>query len=303
MTRFRLAVNAGFAVNRFPEPEAWLGIVGGRLGVRYAQFVADLLNPFLPAAVIEAQVGKIRAAAERFGVTIDSAFTSAFTRVNHVLHPDPQVREAWVRWYEDLLRLAARLGARGAGGHFGILSVRDFEDPARRERMMAEGIRNWQRLAGLARDLGMQFLMIEPMSVPREPPATIRDTHNLLARLNDGAAVPIRVCLDVDHGDPRSPDLRDTDPYAWLREFGAVSPVVHIKQSKPDKGGHWPFTDEHNREGIIQGEKVLDALRASGAEEVALALEVSHRERYPWEDRVLDDLKASVEYWRRYVAE
>jgi sugar phosphate isomerase/epimerase len=149
----------------------------------------------------------------------------------------------------------------------------------------------------------MEFLMFEPMSVPREPPATLRDTHDLLKRVNDGAALPIRLCLDVDHGDLESPDPRDTDPYAWLREFGALSPVVHIKQSKPDKGGHWPFTDEHNRDGIIQAEKVLDTLRASGAEEVTLALEVSHRERYPWEYQVLDDLKASVSYWRRYVTD
>jgi len=303
MTCFRLAVNAGFAVNRFPEPEVWLRIVGETLGVRHAQFVADLLNPFLPAEIVRAQGALIRAEAGRWGVTIDTAFTSAFTRVNHVLHPDPQVREAWVRWYQDFLRLAAGLGARGAGGHFGILSVRDFEDPQRRERVMAEGIRNWQRLSATARELGMRFLMFEPMSVPREPPSTIRDTRDLLERVNDGAALPIGLCLDVDHGDPESPDPADTDPYAWLRVFGARSPVVHIKQSKADKGGHWPFTEEHNRDGRIQAEKVLDALRTSGAEEVVLALEVSHRERHPSEYRVLDDLKASVEYWRRYVPE
>jgi hypothetical protein len=76
---------------------------------------------------------------------------------------------------------------------------------------------------------------------------------------------------------------------------------VHLKQSTRDKGGHWPFTPEHNENGRITGEQVLDALEESGAEDVQLILELSHREREPAESRVLSDLKASVQYWRRFV--
>jgi hypothetical protein len=36
---------------------------------------------------------------------------------------------------------------------------------------------------------------------------------------------------------------------------------------------------------------------------VVLAIEVSHRERLPWDEQVEDDLAASVNYWRRYVKE
>jgi len=114
---------------------------------------------------------------------------------------------------------------------------------------------------------------------------------------------PMRLVLDVDHGDLASPNPDDTNPYAWLRAFGKVSPVVHLKQSKRDKGGHWPFTPEHNAEGSITGEQVLAALEDSGAEEAMLILELSHREREPAESRVLPDLKASVEYWRQFVAD
>ena len=38
-------------------------------------------------------------------------------------------------------------------------------------------------------------------------------------------------------------------------------------------------------------------------DDVVLLLEISHRERYPAEGRVLSDLKESVEYWRQYVSE
>jgi sugar phosphate isomerase/epimerase len=301
MTHLRLAINAGFAVNRFPEPQVWLRIVGRDLGVRRVQFVADLLNPFLPHDVIEQQITLLREHAERNDVAIDTAFTSAFTRVNHVLHPDPLVRETWVRWFEDFLVIAQRLGARAVGSHFGILSVRDFEDDARRRERVAQGIAAWQRLSRRALDLGLDFLMFEPMSIPREMASTIRDTRALLEQVNDGAAVPILLCVDVDHGDVSDPTA--SDPYAWLREFGAQSPVVHIKQSKADKSGHWAFTAEHNKEGVITAPKVMEALEQSGARSVTLALELSHRERYPQEYRVLDDFCESVAYWRRWVTE
>jgi len=301
MALFRLAINAGFATNRFPEPEVWLRIVGQELGVRYVQFVADLLNPFLPEEVIEEQIGLLRQHAERNGVTIETAFTSAFTRVNHVLHPQPSVREAWVRWFERFMEIAQRLGARGVGSHFGILSVRDFEDPARRRERVEQGLAAWRRLSRRAAQLGLDYLMFEPMSVPREMASNIPDTRELLQQVNEGAAVPIRLCLDVDHGDVADPAA--TDPYLWLREFGAQSPVVHIKQSKANKSGHWPFTAQHNKEGVITAPKVIEALEQGGAREVSLTLELSHRERWPEEYQVLDDFRQSVAYWRQYVGE
>jgi len=47
----------------------------------------------------------------------------------------------------------------------------------------------------------------------------------------------------------------------------------------------------------------MEAIETSGAEEVVLLLEISHRERYPTEYQVIDDLKKSVEYWRKYIKE
>jgi sugar phosphate isomerase/epimerase len=301
--RARLGINTGFAVNRFPEPHVWLRIVGEELGLRYAQFVADLLNPFLPEHLIDAQVEQIRENAERYNVTIDTTFTSAYTRVNHLMHPDAATRQVWLEWFKRWLRLAARLGARAAGSHFGTLSVTDFSDPERRRKRVEETVESWRLLADYGAELGLEFLLFEPMSIPREMAATIDDTKALLAMLGDDTAIPILLNLDVDHGDVSSPDPRDTDPYAWLLELGHVSPVVHLKQSTADKHGHWPFTTEYNAIGVVEPEKVLDALRRSGAQDVMLLLELSHREREPAESRVLSDLKASVEYWRPYVPE
>ncbi|MFA4028753.1 MAG: hypothetical protein GDYSWBUE_000817 [Candidatus Fervidibacterota bacterium] len=301
--RVKLGINCGFAINRFPEPDVWARIVGEILKVRYCQFVADLLNPFWDEEVLLDQLAKVKEATQRHGVVIETTFTSAFTRVNHLLHPDPLMRRMWFNWFKRFFKLSKELGAIGSGSHFGIMSVRDCSDPKRYVEMMREGVKLWQELTKVANDCGLKFLMFEPMSIPREMGETIAKARMLYEAVNENAAVPFLMCLDVDHGDVLSEDPRDTDPYAWLEEFGSVAPVVHIKQSLRDKSGHWPFTEEYNRKGIIHPKPVIEALRRSGAKEVTLTLEISHRERRPFEDRVLDDLVESVRYWRAYVKE
>jgi len=304
MTKFKLGINTGFATNRFPESEVWLRMVGKDLGLWYAQFVADLLNPFLPDEVIKQEIAKLKENALKYNVRIDTTFTSTFTRVNHLMHPDALQRKIWFDWFKRWFEISAQLGARGSGGHFGSMSVADFNNAKRRKFLIKEAISSWRKLARIGAKLGFQFLIFEPMSIPREMASTIDSTKELLERLNEnGLSIPIRLCLDVDHGDLASPDPRDTDPYAWLKELAYLSPVIHIKQSTKDKSAHWPFIEKYNKIGIISPPKVIEAIEASGAEEVVLLLEISHRERFPTEYQVIDDLKESVEYWRKYIKE
>lgn len=162
-------------------------------------------------------------------------------------------------------------------------------------------MKGWQRLSRVGKEVGLEFLIFEPMSIPRELGETIKKAKELYRRVNENSSIPFLFCLDVDHGDLASSDPQDTDPYSWLREFGYLTPCVHIKQSLPDKSSHWPFTPEFNQKGIITPQKVLQVLKSSGAKEVTLLLEISHRERFPQEYRVVDDLKKSVEYWREWV--
>jgi hypothetical protein len=64
---------------------------------------------------------------------------------------------------------------------------------------------------------------------------------------------------------------------------------------------HWPFTDEYNRKGTIQAEKVVQAIEDSGVEEILCAFEINHKAFYPIEDQVIDDIRKSVAYWRKYI--
>jgi len=304
MTKFKLGINTGFATNRFPEPEIWLRIIGKELSLKYVQFVMDLLNPFLPKIVIDREVEKIKKYAEKYDIKIDTTFASAFSRINHLMHPDALQRRVWFGWFKRWFEISAKLEARGCGSHFGIMSVEDFNNERRRKFLIKEAVSSWRKLARFGAKLGFKFLIFEPMSIPREMGCTIDSTKELLERVNgNGLPIPIRLCLDVDHGDPASSDSRDRDPYVWLRELAQFAPVVHIKQSTKDKRSHWPFTEKYNKIGIISPLRVMEAIEASGAEEVVLLFEISHRERYPMEYQVIDDLKESVEYWRKYVKE
>ncbi len=48
-------------------------------------------------------------------------------------------------------------------------------------------------------------------------------------------------------------------------------------------------------------EKIIKALEQSDANETTLFLELSFRERFPYDNNVIRDLKDSIEYWRPYT--
>jgi len=296
---YRLGINLGFATNRFVEPEEWARIVSEELGLRYVQFVADLLNPFLPDDYIDAQVGRIRESAARYGLGIESIFTSTFTRVNHLMHPDEAARGIWLEWFKKLLAIGARLGAKNAGSHFGILTVKSYEMPSEREYLVERGVKGWQELSFRARELGYRDLAFEPMSIPREMACTVDETRELVDRVNANSGVPMRVCLDIGH----APHPSERDPYVWIRELAAISPVIHLQQTQPDKSNHWPFTKEYNAAGVIDAEKVVDTAREAGLSDALFAFEISHREHWDTDGLVISDLKESAEYWRKYIEE
>ena len=300
---FSLGINTGFAVNRYAEPEEWVRIVGEDLGLHVVQFTADMLNPDLPGKILHHQCRRILSACRQHDVQITSTFTGAFTRVNHLAHPDAEVREHWVDWFKRFADLSADLGAKSMGSHFGIFTHHDNRDIKSREERRSQNIEGWHQIAEHAKVCGLDFLSWEPMSISREQGETLAETRRLQEDVNQHAPLPFKICLDVDHGDVMSPNPDDTDPYAWLSTFAKDSPLIHLKQSSSNKGGHWPFTEAHNRGGRIVPKKVLDVLVANGSPGAELILELSFREREPADSTVVEALKESVAYWRKEVCQ
>lgn len=297
----KLGINTGFALNRFTTPQEWIPLVSDRFGLKIVQFTADLLNPSLPGEIIDEQIGYIKDLSSQYGIDIKHTFTSAFTRVNHLAHPDPAIRKYWLNWFCRFVDISSSLGAESMGSHFGILTVKDYKDPELRKNRFTQNIDGWKKIAEYAAKKGLKYLTWEPMSIPREMGETIEEARRIHEEVNRNIEIPMKMCLDVDHGDVSSTDPADTDPYSWIREFASETTIIHIKQTLLDKGGHWPFTPEKNKEGKISAEKLVSVLEETGIDEITLLLELSFREREPYESSVINDIKESVEYWRPYV--
>jgi D-erythrulose 1-phosphate 3-epimerase len=299
---FQLGVNTGFAINRYPEPEVWTSIVADDFGVGVIQFTVTLLDPRWPGDYVLRQAEKIRRLCDEKGIYIQTIFTDAFTRLNHLTSPDPEIRRLWVDWFKKLVDISEVFGAEGVGGHFGILSFKDYDDPGKRMEMLHVGCRNWAEVAEYGASKGLKYLYFEPMSVPREFAETIKETKYILEEANKDIAIPMRLCLDVDHGDLESKNPDDTNPYRWLEELAKDSPVIHLKQSRLDISGHHPFTAEHNAHGRILPDRVLDTLVNAGCKDNTLVLELAHKERWPTDYTVVQDFQESLEYWRAGLA-
>ncbi len=300
---FTLSVNANPLVNRFAEPEEFVKVLAAEIGIGRIQLVHEFINPSWDAATIVRLTSRMAKSLATNNVLITSAMTGPYGRLNHFGHPDKGVRDYYVRWFKTFADIAADLGCPAIGTQFAILTYQDHDDPARYHAIMDTALACWRDVATHAQDRGLQFLFWEPMSVGRELGHTLDAVRNLQNWI-DAADLPIPLVpmVDIDHGDVTSPNPRDIDPYAWASEFAAKSPIIHIKQSSMNKGGHWPFTAKHNADGRITPEKLLAAIRQGGGTSNELCLELSFKEREPADRSVVSALKESVAHWAPFVA-
>jgi D-erythrulose 1-phosphate 3-epimerase len=298
---YALGVNTTFAINRIVEPEELIGTIAQQIGLRRVQLVPEHLDPDWPAALIRDYVQRFNRSCEANGVRITSMLTGTQIRVNQLAHPDPAVREHWRDWMIRFAAIAADLGAVAAGSQIGILTYSDDRNVARRAERLATAIDLWIEVAQRAKAAGLSCLLWEPMSVSREFGETIAECEAVHHAANAAMPLPFKMNLDVDHGDVASANPADRDPYAWVRAFAREAPVIHIKQSSTNKGGHWPFTAEYNAQGRITPEAMLQALRDGNSDTNELVFEFSFRERNPTDGIAIDALRESVEYWRPYV--
>lgn len=299
---FSLSVNTNPLVNRFAEPEDLIAVLAGEIGIGHIQLVHEFINPAWPAATVGRLTARMAQACAAHGVKITSMMTGPYGRLNHFAHPDAEVRAYHVRWFKGMADIAGDLGAPAIGTQFGIFTYRDYDDPQRRAGLMQAALDCWREVATHARARGLTWLFWEPMSVGRELGHTLNEARALQDRIDAaGLPIPLKPMVDIDHGDVTSPDPRDVDPYAWAQEFATQSPIIHIKQSTMNKGGHWPFTAQYNADGRITPEKLISAVRAGGGTDNELCLELAFREREPTDRSVVAALRESVAYWAPYT--
>lgn len=299
---FTLSLNTNPLVNRFAEPDDLIDAIARGIGIRDVQLTHEFVNPGWPAATIAKYVRQFRAALARTGVRVTSGMTGPYGRLNHFGHPDAEVRRYYVDWFRTFADISGELGASGMGTQFAILTKRDYDDPVRREELVRIAIDCWGEVAEHAKAAGLTYLFWEPMSVGREFGHTIASCKELQDRLDAaGLAIPLLMMVDIDHGDVTSPNPADIDPYAWAEAFPTRSPIIHVKQSSMNKGGHWPFTAAYNKDGRITPPRILDAVRRGGGTDNEICLELSFREREPTDGLVVPMIRESVDFWEGHV--
>lgn len=295
---FSLSVNTNPLVNRFAEPEALVATLAGEIGIGHIQLVHEFINPSWPAPTIRRLTNRLEKSLAFHRAKVTSIMTGPYGRLNHFAHPDAEVRAYYVQWFKTMADIAGDLGCPAIGTQFGIFTYKDYDDLARRSALMNIALDCWHDVAEHATARGLTWLFWEPMSVGRELGHTLKDTQALQDWINNAALpIPLRPMVDIDHGDVSSPDPDDVNPFAWAERFATQSPIIHIKQSSMNKGGHWPFTAQYNADGRITPDKLLAAIRNGGGTDNELCLELAFREREPADRNVVAALKESVAYW------
>jgi len=299
---FSLSLNANPLVNRFAEPEDLITVLADKIGIGHIQLVHEFINPAWDAKIVARLTSRMAKACAAKRAKITSLMTGPYGRLNHFAHPDSEVRDYYVRWFKGMADIAGDLGTPTLGTQYGIFTFRDFDDTARRSELMQVALDCWREVAAHAKSRGLTWLFWESMSVGREVGHTIESARQLQDWIDAAALpIPLKPLIDIDHGDVSSSNPRDVDPYAWAKEFATRSPIIHIKQSSMNKGGHWPFTAHYNKDGRITPEKLLAAIREGGGSDNELCLELAFREREPTDRNVVSALKESVAYWAPYT--
>jgi sugar phosphate isomerase/epimerase len=299
---FTLSVNTNPFVNRFAEPEDLIGTLADEVGIGHVQLVHEFINPSWKAATVKRLTDRMARACVQKGAKITSIMTGPYGRLNHFVHPDAEVRQYYVEWFKGMADIAGDLGAPAIGTQFGIFTFKDYDNTTRRAELMSIALDCWREVAAHAKARGLTWLFWEPMSVGRELGHTLKDTQGLQNWIDEARLpIPLRPMVDIDHGDVTSPDPADVDPFAWARDFATQSPIIHIKQSTMNKGGHWPFTAQYNENGRITPEKLIAAVKAGGGTDNELCLELAFREREPTDRSVVAAIKESVAYWAPYT--
>lgn len=298
----QLGIITSFAIKRWPEPQRWLDLVRERFHLDLIQFSTDQLNPYPFTQEVRRHAQRIRRAAEERRITLHSVQVGlAYYTFNGLLDPDPDIRQMYVNWCRDGIRLTAELGASGFGGPLGAMSHSDFHND-RRRRYLTQWLQEAMHLLGeAARAEGLQFLLWEPTPLSRELSSTLQETSQLLAAFNEASPTPVQLCLDVGHACHPEATGDDADPYAWIRRLGSQSALIHVQQTDGKGDRHWPFTPAFNEQGMIRAQDVVQAMKDGGCQELPIVMEIFHAFEAP-DETVLDDLTQSVEFWRHALS-
>ena len=179
---------------------------------------------------------RLRKQADDFGITIESLFT-AHRELGGFFREDPEWEAVARRNFERFIEIGALLGAKSVGSNPGAVP-RDLMGT--KQRGLDCYLRNMKELMPFAKQRGVDWLTIEPMSCLAEPPTLPSEVQEMGATLaryhqqNPETTAQVGFCTDIAHG------------YLNAHEGGELTPVELFESTLPWLYEiHLKNTDEH----------------------------------------------------------
>ena len=172
MTDLRLGLDLNCFTNRYTEPEEWTRIVN-ELGIKEVQFNADIIDPWLPWKIQKRLIRETLKFCEERDILISNSFGGHNHHQNFFGHPDADAARWYEGFYERMIRQTALLGAKGVGTCYAITTVKSAADPVKKKAILQRAAQSYIRLSRIAKKEGLEYLLFETTSVPRESCATL----------------------------------------------------------------------------------------------------------------------------------
>jgi sugar phosphate isomerase/epimerase len=286
----KLGVNLSFAIKRWIDPEQLAGIVRDMLGLQYVQYTWDLTDPWWPEAPRDRLATAYADAFRDAGLTVESTFGGlASYSYNHFLAPTEDLRRLGQEHLRRAIDMTAAMQVPATGMPFGSYSAADAVDPARREEIYKIAKELLVELTGYAKKRGLSTLLIEPVPLATEFPASARDALRLMRDLDGQTDIPVRLLVDWGHAlfEPLFGDEADMD--LWMAQCGDYIHAFHIQQTDGQLDRHWSFTQK----GVVTPERLEQYWRRHKLTQQTYFMEII----YPFEAPdafVLQDMAAAT---------
>jgi ribulose-phosphate 3-epimerase len=254
----RLGVKTDPTEYRFSYP--WLFRLLAEEGLQYVQLGTFFEIYQLP----DEYFLQLRREAEDSGVRIHSIFT-AHRELGGFLIDQPGWETVARRSFERLIQVGSLLGAHSVGSNPGAV----YRDRMGSKRRGVECyLRHMKDLMGLAHELGVPWLVIEPMSCLAEPPTLPEEISQMADELTawhdqhpDGTA-RVGYCTDIAHA---YADSNLTLRHDHLELLEATLPYLyelHLKNTDAEYSSTFGFSPEERQLGIVEIEPVRRLLLA-----------------------------------------
>ena len=286
----KLGVNLCFAIKRWIDPAQLAGIVKNDLGLDYAQYTWDLTDPWWPEEPRDKLARQYAKAFREAGVAIESTFGGlASYTYSHFLAPTEDLRALGAQHLARAIDMTAAMEVTATGMPFGSYSASDAVNPARREEIYRIALDLWAEAARHAKKRGLSALLVEPVPLGTEFPASSSDALRLMRDLDGQTDVPVRLLVDWGHALYEPLFKQDADMELWMKTCGDYIHSFHIQQTDGQLDCHWNFT----RDGLVSAKILRDFWERHHLREQTFLMEII----YPFEERdevVLQDMTKAV---------